>query len=213
MVKKTENNKIEKVTKYRTSDFMEFDTLKAAEEHEKDLKNPYYIMYKDKCKELKEIKEKLSQEEREIELLNKRIENLQKDLLKGPDRFPTQLPQTDPWQQPHIKFDEYGKKLPAEPGQVVYDTKPKQIDWTSIQKPETIYFGEKHQDCSPVQDGHADVGPTYTPYNPIELDKYSDEELAEMGYRVVYAGHKRAICPPIPHIDLDSIKINSEDKK
>lgn len=120
MVKKIIKPKIETITKYRTSDYMEFDSLKAAEEHEKDLKNPYYVMYKDKCKELQNIKEQLQRKEQEIELLNKRVEDLQKDLLRGPDHFPTQQPQTDPWRQPHIKFTGENRKLPAEPGDIVY---------------------------------------------------------------------------------------------
>ena len=71
-------------------------------------------------------------------------------------------------QQPIVKYpDLQPLPLPAQPGQFVYGTgKP-----------------------------HPDVGPTYTPYNSVELDKYSDEELSKMGYTVAYAGHKRAIIP------------------
>ena len=106
----------QEVKKYRTSDYMEFDNIKAAEEHEEDLKNPYYKMYKDKCKELQQAKEQLQKKEQEIELLNKRIEGLQKDLLRGPDHFPTQLPQ-DPWKKPCPSFPIVN---PADPSQQPY---------------------------------------------------------------------------------------------
>ena len=107
----------QEVKKYRTSDGKEFEALKAAEEHEEDLKNPYYVMYKDNCAELQKAVQKLNEKEAEIELLNKRIEELQKDLLKGPDRFPTQLPQTDPWKKPCPSFPIVN---PADPSQQPY---------------------------------------------------------------------------------------------
>lgn len=96
-------------------------------------------------------------------------------------------------QQPIVKYPDL-QPLPAEPGQV---------KWT--------YFGEKHPDCAPIQDGHADVGPSYTVYNPVELDKLSDEELHKMGYTVVYGGHKRAIIPSVTSFDFDDVAINPLD--
>ena len=110
-------------------------------------------------------KVKILELESEIAALKTRI-----SLLEDRNRF---FPQ-----QPIVKYPDQLTKLPAEPGQV---------KWT--------HFGEKHPDCAPIQDGHIDVGPMYTAYNPVELDKYSDEELDKMGYTVVYGGHKRAIIP------------------
>lgn len=107
----------QEVKKYRTSDYMEFDNIKAAEKHEEDLKNPYYIMYKDKSRELQEANRKLTEKQEEIDLLNKRIEEMQKDLLRGSEnRFPTQLPQ-DPYKNPCPTFPNIN---PADPSQQPY---------------------------------------------------------------------------------------------
>ena len=172
-MKEPENNKklttIESVVRYKTKDGKEFDTLKEAEEHEKKLNDPN--------KRITDLEKRIFELETEVAVLKGRLD-LRDNL------FP---------QQPIVKYP--SQPLPAEPGQVVYDTKPKQADWIPFQKPEIVYFGEKHPDCAPIQDGHADVGPSYTAYNPVELDKLSDEELDKMGYTVVYGGHKRAIIP------------------
>lgn len=152
--------------KYRTSDGMEFGSFKAAEEHEKKLKNPYYVLYEDKCKELQKAVQKLNEKEAEIELLNKRIEELQKDLLRGPDHFPTQLPQ-DPWKKPCPSFPIVN---PADPSQQPYR------------------------------------------WDAAEISKMSDEELISKGYTVAYAGHKRAVCPPVTQFDFDNVKGNKEQK-
>ena len=172
-MKESENNKrlttIESVVRYKTKDGKEFDTLKEAEEHEKKLNDPN--------KRITDLEKRIFELETEVAVLKGRLD-LRDNL------FP---------QQPIVKYP--SQPLPAEPGQVVYDTKPKQADWIPFQKPEMVYFGEKHPDCAPIQDGHADVGPSYTAYNPVELDKLSDEELHKMGYTVVYGGHKRAVIP------------------
>ena len=103
--------------KFVTSDGMEFETLNAAEEHEEKLKNPYYVRYRDKCKELQEITRKLNEKQDEIELLKKKVEELERLLLKGPEnRFPTQQPQ-DPWSRPCPAFPTVN---PADPSQQPY---------------------------------------------------------------------------------------------
>ena len=186
-MKESENKKsstIESVVRYRTKDGKEFDTLKEAEDHEKKLNDPN--------KRIADLEKRVFELENEIVILKGRL-----DLRDNV--FP---------HQPIIKYPDQLTKLPAEPGQVVYDTKPKQTDWVPFQKPEMVYFGEKHSDCAPIQDGHADVGPSYTAYNPVELDKMSDDELHKLGYQVVYGGHKRAIIPPTTKFDFDDVAIN-----
>lgn len=42
-----------------------------------------------------------------------------------------------------------------------------------------------------------------------DLSKLSDEELIKRGYSVTYAGHKRAVCPPITQFDFDNVKANN----
>jgi len=49
-------------------------------------------------------------------------------------------------------------------------------------------------------------------YDATEISKMSDEELTKKGYRVVYAGDKRAVCPPITQFDFDNVKGNKEQK-
>lgn len=117
----------QELKKYRTSDGMEFESLQAASEHEEDLKNPYYIMYRDKARELQEANRKLTEKQEEIDLLNKRIEEMQKDLLRGSEnRFPTQLPQ-DPYRNPCPTFPN-----PADPSQQPYR-------WNCGCKPKPLY--------------------------------------------------------------------------
>ncbi len=108
----------QELKKYRTSDGMEFESLQTASEHEENLKNPYYIKYKDKSRELQEVNRKLIEKQEEIDLLNKRIEEMQRDLLRGSqNRFPTtQFPQ-DPWDKPCPKFPIVN---PADPSQQPY---------------------------------------------------------------------------------------------
>lgn len=108
----------QELKKYRTSDGMEFGTLQAASKHEKDLKNPYYTMYKDKSRELQEANRKLTEKQQEIDLLNKRIEEMQRDLLRGSEnRFPTQLPQDPYGRSPCPTFPNIN---PADPSQQPY---------------------------------------------------------------------------------------------
>lgn len=108
----------QELKKYRTSDGMEFETLLAATEHEEDLKNPYYIMYRDKSRELQEANRKLTEKQEEIDLLNKRIEEMQKDLLRGSEnRFPTQQLPQDPYRNPCPTFPNIN---PADPSQQPY---------------------------------------------------------------------------------------------
>lgn len=128
---------------------------------------------------------KILELEAEISGLRITIERLESKISLLEDRnkfFP---------QQPIVKYPDL-QPLPAEPGQV---------KWT--------YFGEKHPDCAPIQDGHADVGPSYTVYNPVEISKMSDEELIKKGYQVAYVGDKRAVCPPITQFDFDKVKGNN----
>ena len=97
---------------------MEFENLQAASKHEKDLKNPYYTMYKDKSRELQEANRKLTEKQQEIDLLNKRIEEMQRDLLRGSEnRFPTQLPQDPYGRSPCPTFPNIN---PADPSQQPY---------------------------------------------------------------------------------------------
>lgn len=109
----------QELKKYRTSDGMEFETLQAASEHEEDLKNPYYTMYKDKSRELQEANRKLTEKQQEIDLLNKRIEEMQRDLLRrgSENRFPTQLPQDPYGRSPCPTFPNIN---PADPSQQPY---------------------------------------------------------------------------------------------
>lgn len=108
----------QELKKYRTSDGMEFETLQAASEHEENLKNPYYTMYKDKSRELQEANRKLTEKQQEIDLLNKRIEEMQRDLLRGSEnRFPTQLPQDPYGRSPYLTFPNIN---PADPSQQPY---------------------------------------------------------------------------------------------
>lgn len=122
MVKKKEqsvkiDNFPQELKKYRTSDGMEFESLQAASEHEENLKNPYYMMYKDKSRELQEANRKLTEKQEEIDLLKKRIEEMQRDLLRGyTNKFPTQLPQ-DPYGNPCPTFPTIN---PADPSQQPY---------------------------------------------------------------------------------------------
>lgn len=46
-------------------------------------------------------------------------------------------------------------------------------------------------------------------YDAVEISKMSDEELIKKGYNVVYAGHKRAVCPPVTEFDFDNVKANN----
>lgn len=47
-------------------------------------------------------------------------------------------------------------------------------------------------------------------YDAVEVSKMSDEELTKKGYTVTYAGHKRAVCPPVTQFDFDNIKTNND---
>ena len=49
-------------------------------------------------------------------------------------------------------------------------------------------------------------------YDAVEVSKMSDEELTKKGYTVAYAGHKRAVCPPVTQFDFDNVKGNKEQK-
>ena len=130
---------------------------------------------------INKLEEKVLELEGKISILESKI-----SLLEDRNKF-------FPQQQPIVKYPD-SQPLPAEPGQV---------KWT--------YFGEKHPDCAHIQDGHADVGPSYTVYNPVELSKLTDEELLKKGYTVVYAGHKRAITPPVTSFDFDNVATNPLD--
>ena len=43
----------------------------------------------------------------------------------------------------------------------------------------------------------AEPGDVIFQSDPVELSKESDEDLIKKGYNVVYAGHKRAVIPPV----------------
>lgn len=45
-------------------------------------------------------------------------------------------------------------------------------------------------------------------YDAVEISKMSDEELIKKGYTVAYAGHKRAVCPPVTQFDFDNVTTN-----
>ena len=109
-MKEPENNKklttIESVVRYKTKDGKEFDTLKEAEEHEKKLNDPN--------KRITDLEKRIFELETEVAVLKGRLD-LRDNL------FP---------QQPIVKYP--SQPLPAEPGQVVYDTKPKQADCSKL---------------------------------------------------------------------------------
>lgn len=97
--------KIEEIKSYKCSDGKVFNTKKEAEQHEEELNNPDFI--------IKKLDERVLHLEGEIAILEARI-----SCLENRKRF---FP--DPFQQPIVKFDKDYGKLPAEPGDIVFDGK------------------------------------------------------------------------------------------
>ena len=158
MAKTYKKIEVEEIKTYKCSDGKIFNTKDEAEKHEMEIADP------EKAKELKikELEERILGLEAEIALLNTRIKNLESKNSfpwnqPNPDVYPQPWP---PYQQPHNPMVPT-PKLPAEPGDIVYDA--------------------------------------------VEVSKMSDEELIKKGYNVAYAGHKRSVTPPVPHLDLDKL--------
>lgn len=93
---------VKEIKKYETSDGKIFDSKEEAENHEEELMNPEI--------RAKKLEDRVLELEGKVAVLESRITCLE-DRKKF---FP------DPFQQPIIKFDKDSKKLPAEPGDIVY---------------------------------------------------------------------------------------------
>ena len=97
---------VKEIKKYETSDGKIFDSKEEAENHEMELNDPESV--------IKRLEERVFKLEAEIAIFEARI-----SCLENRKRFFPQ-PGVDPFQQPIIKFDKDSKKLPAEPGDIVY---------------------------------------------------------------------------------------------
>ena len=82
-----------------------------------------------------------------------------------------------------------------------------------------FFPSQPHPDISPWHPFQQPFNPTApTPklpsepgnviYDAVEVSKMSDEELIKKGYTVAYAGHKRAVCPPVTQFDFDNVTTN-----
>jgi len=148
--------KIEEVKSYKCSDGKIFNTKAEAEEHEKELSNPNYILEK----RIKELEEKIITLELKIVAL---------EAAKSTTSYPWSKPNPDispwgPYQNPQNPMAPT-PKLPAQPGDVVYEDK------------------DHYQRVIMQEDGSMKV--THTAED--------DERAIKDGKTVVYAGHKRAI--------------------
>lgn len=150
MSKKTvEKLEVKEIKTYQTSDGKVYDTEEAALEHERLLKNPEE-WYKVKILEL----------ESEIAGLHITIERLEGKILAleankffpskpNPDIYPQPWP---PYQQPFNPTTPT-PKLPAQPGDVVYDAVEisKMSDEELIKKGyQVAYVGDKRAVCPPI---------------------------------------------------------------
>ena len=76
--------------------------------------------------------------------------------------------------------------------------------------PDVTPFGPYQQPFNPTAPTpKMPAEPGNVTYDAAEISKLSDEELIKKGYNVVYAGHKRAVCPPVTQFDFDNVKGNN----
>lgn len=148
MSKKTvEKLEVKEIKTYQTSDGKIYDTEEAALEHERLLKNPEE-WYKTKILEL----------EAEIAGLHITIERLEGKILALESKkfFPSQPhPDVSPWTPYQQPFNPMvpSPKLPAQPGNVVYDAVEisKMSDEELIKKGYQVsYVGDKRAVCPPI---------------------------------------------------------------
>ena len=162
MPKKTvERLEVKEIKTYQTSDGKIYDTEEAALEHERLLKNPEE-WYKAR---ILELEAKVNGLEITIEMLQNKVIALEAKRFfpsqPNPDIYPQPWP---PYQQP-FNPTVPSPKLPAEPGNVVFEDK------------------DRYQRVIMQDDGSMKV--THTAAD--------DEKAIKDGKTVVYAGHKRVI--------------------
>lgn len=154
--------KIEEIKSYKCSDGEVFNTKAEAEEHEKELNNPEYKTEK----RIKELESRILALEVENATLSARIAALE---AKNMYRWPQPLP---PYQQP---FNQPGPtpKLPAQPGDVVYDSA--QISKMSDEELKekgysVVYCGDKRAVCPPITQFDFDNIKTNEATTPDSID-------------------------------------------
>ena len=157
--------KIEEVKSYKCSDGKIFNTKAEAEEHEKELNNPEYATEK----RIAELERKILELEAENATLSARITAL--EAAKSVTSFPWSKPNPDIYPQPWPPYQQPFNptaptpKLPAQPGDVVYEDK------------------DRYQRVIMQDDGSLQV--THTAED--------DEKAMKDGKTVLYAGHHRVV--------------------
>lgn len=147
---------VKEIKSYKCSDGKIFDIKEEAEEHEKELNNPTYILEK----RIKELEEKIITLELKIVAL---------EAVKSTTSYPWSKPNPDvspwgPYQNPQNPMAPT-PKLPAQPGDVVYEDK------------------DRYQRVIMQEDGSMKV--THTAED--------DEKAMKDGKTVIYAGHNRVV--------------------
>lgn len=157
--------KVEEIKSYKCSDGKVFNTKAEAEEHEKELANPEYATEK----RIAELERKILELEAENATLSARITAL--EAAKSTTSFPWSKPNPDIYPQPWPPYQQPFNpaaptpKLPAQPGDVIYEDK------------------DHYQRVIMQEDGSMKV--THTAED--------DEKAMKDGKTVIYAGHNRVV--------------------